>query len=268
MNPTLVSVVMSVFNEEDFLADSIDSILNQTLADFEFIIIDDGSTDETSKILEKYRNIDKRIKIFSNISNLGIARSRNRGIRAATGKYIAIMDAGDLAYPQKFEKQVEFMEANEDLFILGTQGKWINEEGKTIGNYWNMPLKVDSIALYRTGGAIDPSIMAERALFDLIGLYNENLVMSLEFELYLRCLSRGLGMANLRERLVCVRERREGMTMKHIKIIQKNQLKLKLIYLPRFFCARNAFYTVRSLAGYILPSFVLIRIIKLGRRSN
>ena len=69
MNLPLVSVVMIVFNEEDYLADSIQSILNQTLADFEFIIIDDGSTDKTSEILEKYKEVDKRIKIFNNINN-------------------------------------------------------------------------------------------------------------------------------------------------------------------------------------------------------
>lgn len=268
MNSPLVSVVMIVFNEEDYLADSIQSILNQTLADFEFIIIDDASTDKTSEILEKYREVDKRIKIFYNVNNLGIAGSRNRGIKAAIGKYIGMMDAGDIAYPQKFEKQVEFMEAREELFILGTQGKWIDEEGKMIGNYWNMPSKVDSVALYRTGGTIDPSIMARRALFDLIGLYNENLVMSSQFDIYFRCLSRGLGMANLEERLIYVRERRTGMTLKHMKTIQKNQFKLKLTYLSRFFCVRNVFYTARSFVGYILPSSVLIRIVKLGRRSG
>ncbi len=267
MSPPLVSVVMSVYNEENYLKETIDSILNQTFSDFEFIIVNDGSTDGTVRLLNKYKEVDKRIKTISNQENIGIAGSTNRGIKYAAGKYIAIIDAGDLAHPQRLERQANFLESHDDVFILGTQGIWIAEDGRRIGD-WRMPLKVDSKALYGMGGAIHPSIMARRALFDIIGFYDEGLVMSQEFDLYMRCLESDLGMANLDDELVSIREREKGMTLSHLKTIQRNQLNLKIKYLPRFIGVWNIFYTFRSFIGYILPSFALSRIIRSNRRSR
>ena len=130
MNKPLVSVVIGVYNEEDYLKETIDSILNQTLADFEFIIIDDGSEDKTQNILNEYKKIDCRIKLISNRKNLGISKSTNIGIKNAEGKYIAIMDAGDLSNRRRLEKQAKYLEARDDVYILGTQGRWIDGEGK------------------------------------------------------------------------------------------------------------------------------------------
>lgn len=265
MSPPLVSVVMSVYNEENYLKETIDSILNQTFSDFEFIIVNDGSTDGTVRLLNKYKEVDKRIKTISNQENIGIAGSTNRGIKYAAGKYIAIIDAGDLAHPQRLEMQANFLESHNDVFILGTQGIWIADDGRRIGD-WRMPLKVDSKALYGTGGAIHPSIMARRALFDIIGFYDEGLVMSQEFDLYMRCLESDLGMANLDDELVSIREREKGMTLSHLKTIQRNQLKLKTKYLIRFCSFWNIAYTVRTLVGYLMPIFMLVRLIKRQRR--
>lgn len=266
MNKPLVSVVMSVYNEEDYLKETINSILNQTLADFEFIIINDGSEDKTQDILNEYKKIDCRIKSISNRKNLGIAKSTNIGIKNAEGKYIAIMDAGDLSHRRRLEKQTECLKARDDIYILGTQGRWIDGKGKAIGN-WKMPLNVDGKALYEKGGAIHPSIMVRRALFDIIGLYDESLTMSQEFDLYMRSLKRGLRMANLEDELICVRERGGGMTLKHLKTIQKNQLTIKIKYLPAFFGFWNVVYTTRSLGGYLIPSLILTTIVKYHRRK-
>jgi hypothetical protein len=265
MNKPLVSVVMSVYNEEDYLKETIDSILSQTLADFEFIIINDGSEDKTQNILNEYKKIDCRIKLISNRKNLGIAKSTNIGIENVEGKYIAIMDAGDLSHRQRLEKQTKYLETRDEVYILGTQGRWIDGEGKAIG-IWKMPVSVDGKALYETGGAIHPSIMARRALFDVIGLYDETLMMSQEFDLYMRSLKKGLRMANLEDELICVRERNNGMTLKHLKTIQKNQLKIKLKYLPTFFGFWNTIYTVRSFVGYIIPTYMLMKIVKRMKR--
>jgi len=266
MNKPLVSVVMSVHNEEGYLKGTIDSMLNQTLADFEFIIINDGSSDKTQDILAEYKKMDNRIKLVSNHENLGIAKSTNIGIKKAEGKYIAIMDAGDLSHRQRLEKQTNYLEARDDVFILGTQGRWIDRDGKKIGN-WKLPKKIDSKMLYKTGGAIHPSIMAKRDLFDIVGLYDENLVMSQEFDLYMRSMKRGLDMANLEDELICIRERGKGMTLRHLKTIQKNQLKIKIRYLTSFFSLWNVIYTIRSLAGYLIPSYALIKVIKYTRRK-
>ena len=101
----LVSVVMSVFNSEEYVSKAIESILNQTFNDFEFIIVNDGSVDGTPDILEKYGKNDKRIKIITH-ENKGLTKCLNIGINNSSGKYIARQDADDFSYPERIENQV------------------------------------------------------------------------------------------------------------------------------------------------------------------
>jgi len=115
-----VSIVMSVYNAQKYLDEAIESILNQTYSNFEFIIINDGSTDKSLEIIENYAKKDSRI-IVINRENKGLIYSLNEGIRKANGKYIARMDADDISLPQRLEKQVEFMEKNKNIGICGTQ---------------------------------------------------------------------------------------------------------------------------------------------------
>lgn len=110
-HPT-VSVVMSVYNGEQFLSEAIDSILAQSYRDFEFLIIDDGSTDETLEILTRYAALDSRIQIIRNSQNLMLVRSLNRGLALAKGKYIARQDADDISLPRRLERQVNYLEEN------------------------------------------------------------------------------------------------------------------------------------------------------------
>jgi glycosyltransferase involved in cell wall biosynthesis len=107
----LVSVVMSVFNGQAFLSEAVESILQQTLRDFEFVVIDDGSTDGTGDILSTFVERDKRMRVFRQ-ENQGRPKSLNDGIALASGKYIARMDADDIALPDRLGKQVDFMERN------------------------------------------------------------------------------------------------------------------------------------------------------------
>ena len=115
----LVSVVMPAYNTEKYISEAIESILNQTFKDFEFIIIDDGSTDKTWEIIQSYAEKDKRIIPVKNEKNLKISRTLNKGIAMSKGKYIARMDADDWSYPSRLEKQVEFMERNTDVVVSG-----------------------------------------------------------------------------------------------------------------------------------------------------
>jgi glycosyltransferase involved in cell wall biosynthesis len=116
--PPSISVVMPVYNGEQFLAEAIQSILNQTYLDFEFIIIDDGSTDKTSEILTSFR--DRRISHIKNEVNIGNHTSRNIGMKIARGKYICAMDADDIAFPERLEKQHSYMEGNKETGICGS----------------------------------------------------------------------------------------------------------------------------------------------------
>ena len=128
MRDIKISVVMAVYNGEKYLAESINSILNQTYSNFEFIIIDDCSTDHTWEIITNYT--DPRIKVIKNQKNLKLPSSLNLGLRMACGEYIARMDADDIASPDRFEKQINYMEKNKDVAVIGGSFQVINEDGK------------------------------------------------------------------------------------------------------------------------------------------
>lgn len=115
-----ISVVMPTYNTPvSFLQEAVESILNQTFPDFEFIIVDDGSTNESVEYLNNIR--DQRVRIIRNPVNIGITKSLNIGFKAAKGKYIARMDSDDISLPERFEKQYDFMESHPDVFVCGTR---------------------------------------------------------------------------------------------------------------------------------------------------
>lgn len=129
----LVSVIIPVYNANGFLPAALESVLNQTYKDFEIIAIDDGSGDDSYKILKDYAKRDSRLRVFRNRRNLNISNTLNRGIKLARGRYIARMDADDIALPKRLSRQIKFLIAHPKVIILGGQVKTININGKTIG---------------------------------------------------------------------------------------------------------------------------------------
>ena len=115
----LISVVLPAYNVQDTIGESIDSILSQTFTDFELIIINDGSQDNTEEVIHAYS--DKRIRYYRNEKNEGLIYTLNRGLDLAQGKYIARMDADDVSLPTRFEKQVKVMEESPNIVVCGTQ---------------------------------------------------------------------------------------------------------------------------------------------------
>jgi len=117
-NPT-VSVLMPAYNAEKYIAESIESILNQTFSDFEFIIINDGSTDNTAKIIREYARRDSRIKFIDNKKNMGVAKTRNQLLDNAVGKYIAYQDSDDISLAHRLAYQVDFLDSHPDISVVG-----------------------------------------------------------------------------------------------------------------------------------------------------
>ena len=115
-----VSVITPAYNCEKYIKKAIESILNQSYKDFEYIIIDDNSTDKTWKIIKSFANKDTRIKAYINKRNLGIPLNRNRGIKLARGKYIVWQDADDISKKHRIKKLYEFMENNKEVGICGS----------------------------------------------------------------------------------------------------------------------------------------------------
>lgn len=177
---------MSVYNtKEEYLREAIDSILNQSFSSFEFIIVDDASNDETKKILSSYS--DERIRMIKNDVNHGLTYNLNRTLEVSSGKYIARMDADDVAHPDRIERQVRYMEENEEVNILGS---YMNCGG-TIRTYWDdKPWEYRKVALlFENIGLGHPSVMFRKSFLDEHKLkYDETMKKSQDFELWTRCI--------------------------------------------------------------------------------
>jgi glycosyltransferase involved in cell wall biosynthesis len=130
-NPT-ITVLMSVYNSEMHLREAIESILNQTFRDFEFLIFNDASTDNSPNILQEYALDDKRIRLVDNKVNLGLTQSLNKGIELARGEYIARQDADDISFAHRLEKQLSFFEKHPEVGLLGSHFIEIDEHGKRV----------------------------------------------------------------------------------------------------------------------------------------
>ncbi len=167
-----VTVLMSIYNGEKYLSEAIDSILAQTFSDFEFLIIDDASTDKTSSILVDYQKQDKRIRVVTNSNNIGLTRSLNIGIGLAQGMYIARMDADDISLPPRLEKQVLFLDNNPEYAVVGS---WFIRVAKGQEVVEQRPSDYRHIAskLFYGNPIAHPTVMFVKAIVISVGGYNE-----------------------------------------------------------------------------------------------
>ena len=183
-----VSVVMSVYNGSCYLRESIESVLNQTFHDFEFIIIDDGSTDESWDVLTQYAEGDQRIRLVQNECNIGLTKSLNEGLRLAQGTYIARQDADDISLPQRFEKQVRAFEQYSDAVLVSSNIELIDAEGhflKTIERNCSPELVVWYL-LFHNHLAGHSQVMFRRSPVQVLGGYDEAYRYSQDYELWCR----------------------------------------------------------------------------------
>ncbi|NDW09800.1 glycosyltransferase family 2 protein [Dysgonomonas sp. 520] len=204
-----VSVVMPAYNAEKYLKEAIDSILNQTYKNFEFIIVDDGSTDKTSEIIESYT--DNRIKLLKNDKNRGLIYSANIAIRVATGKYIARMDADDISLPERLEKQVLFLEKNNEVSILGTS--YVRSDNNKQVHH---PENTELIKIYLLEGTTfaHPSVMIRRNNIVQYNLFFQDEYISAEdYALWTSFSMKNLNMANLQDVLVYYRIHNEQISV-------------------------------------------------------
>lgn len=160
----LISVCIAVYNRQKFIQAAIESVLNQTYQNFEIIIIDDGSKDDTVSIIESIA--DSRIKLFKNESNQGVVYTRNRYLELANGEFIAILDSDDLWFPDKLEKQYHFFASQPDYGICGTTARKEYENGST--EIWNYPSSDSDIRARLLWGSsmVHSSVMFRKNIMD------------------------------------------------------------------------------------------------------
>lgn len=172
----LVSVVLPVYNAEKFIKEALESVLNQDYKNFEVIVIDDGSSDNSLKILQHYASVDKRVRLFSR-ENKGLAKTLNEGIMHSKGKYIARMDADDICLPNRFSKQINYLMKHPEIKLLGGGLKLIDQEGLLCG--YHVPYsgyKRLKKILFNQGCCFSHSaIMFEKKVALEFGGYNESI---------------------------------------------------------------------------------------------
>lgn len=184
---TLISVIMSVYNAEPYLQMAVESVLDQTFADFEFIIIDDGSTDGSLRIIEDYANKDPRIQIIQNAERMRLSKSLNKGLAAARGIYIARMDADDISLPNRLQIQLDYLERHPEIGVVGGQIRFIDEK-----NQVNREGRLDtSTALVKWdlnfGSALcHPAVMMRKELVTSAGGYSDEMVYAQDYDLWRR----------------------------------------------------------------------------------
>lgn len=187
-----VSVIMPVWNSECYLTEAVDSILYQTFSDFELIALDDGSTDKSLEILHNFAKKDSRVKVIA-CEHQGYSPLLNLGLSMAKGEYIARMDSDDVCLPERFEKQVGFLDNYLDYVAVGSQALRITPEGDPIG-YFRVETDYDNILIEQIKGRgviIHPSVMIRRSKLSLIGGYRSEFEPGEDFDLFLRLIEVG-----------------------------------------------------------------------------
>ena len=208
-----VSIIMSVYNSEKYLKDAIDSILRQTFPDFEFIVINDGSTDASKDIIAGYS--DSRIRLVEQ-SNTGLTKALIAGVKKAEGEYIARMDSDDISMPARLKRQIEFMELNPLYGAVGTSAEIIDDGGIVIKkaivpHSWFFIKK-----LLKYGNCfLHGSMMIRRDDYMRVGGYREGFIISQDYDLWLR-LSRVKKMKNLNETLYCWRHTHSNISFNRL----------------------------------------------------
>lgn len=197
-----VSFLMSVYNAERYLRQTVESILNQTYQDFEFVVINDGSTDRSLAILQNYAAQDKRIRLIHR-ENRGIPATRNELVAQARGELIAVMDADDIAFPDRLALQVAFLLKNPETVWVGGAFDLIDDRGRRLTRV-EMPQSNDEIQALLVQGStsfLHPGAMIRRSALLKVGGYDEALPTAHDLDLWLK-LSEVGKLANLKEPVV------------------------------------------------------------------
>jgi glycosyltransferase involved in cell wall biosynthesis len=253
-----VSVVMAVYNGARYVGQAVDSILGQTLDDFEFLIVNDGSTDNTPMILRSYD--DPRISILDNERRIGLASSLNRGISRARAEYIARQDADDISYPERLFRQVRYLDQHPGVGVLGATTQWIDSENGPL-QVW--PLGGDNAVLQRrlmwTCPLIHGSTTFRRQCVSEVGGYDDSMRTGQDYDLWLRisetwdiaCLPDILYTYRWHSGMASVKHKEEQM--RHAQLCRARAIRRRLSYAKR----------VLGLGGNCLPP----RLCGLSRRQ-
>lgn len=256
MKKTLVSILMPAYNAEKYIAEAIESILEQTFKDFELIISDDTSSDKTWEIIKKYKQKDRRIVATRNKKNRYIAENRNLLIKSAKGKYIAWQDADDISVSNRIQKQFEFMEKNPRVGIVGGYLEFFGESGvKSIRKYAETDKELRK-NIFRFSPVAQPTAMIRKKCFDELGLYNPKYPPAEDIDMSFRIGSKYF-FANIPQITLRYRDHQKSATYKKLRKIELTTIDIRRKYNNKFGYHMNfidiLYNLLQLISVYLIP---------------
>lgn len=225
MNSPLVSVFIPVYNCQDYIKDSLESIINQTYHNLEIILVDDGSTDDSVKIIQSIS--DERIRLIQNNENMGIPYTRNVGIKEAKGKYLVIMDSDDISSLDRVEKQVDFLESNPDIDAVGSYYiKFGGRFDRKIKTQFTQPEEIKILLLFFNPIANPSAAMRMKTIIENNLEYNLNYFVAQDYGMWAQ-LSKVGNISIIPEYLLRYRSGHENITKKSKK--EKTEKRIRII---------------------------------------
>lgn len=245
---------MSVYNGARDLREAIESILNQSFADFEFIIINDASNDNSPEIINEYAAKDNRIRVINNEFNLGLTKNLNRAIKESKGEYLARFDCDDISYPERFKMQAEFLDKNPNCALVGAWADIVDDNGKIMRT---VKYPTDSKDLKKVLISYNPFFhslaMFRKSAIDAVGPYDESWRFAQDYELWLR-IAEKYNIANIPQVLLGYRETTGSITASKNRKQVGFVLKAKMKALKRGqYSKLNYLHLLRSYISWVLP---------------
>ncbi|MBB4823649.1 glycosyltransferase involved in cell wall biosynthesis [Sporosarcina luteola] len=249
---TKLSVLTTIFNGEKYLKDMFESVFSQTFSDFEWIIVDDGSTDNTWKKLKKYQKFDERIRLYKLDTNKGVGYANRFALSLAQGEYIAKVDVDDISKPKRFEKQVDVLNAQPDIDVVDSYVEYfaadfdseISPRFCSMKNYYdnkvNKPWSSEEIAenLYWHCAVVNGAMMGRRKSIEFVG-YSAKTKLAEDYLLFYKMNISGMKFYKIRENLVRIRISNESLTARQFHLISEANLNVKRFGLESFLKSDN-----------------------------
>lgn len=238
-----VTILMPCYNSADFLHKAINSILNQTYRNFEFIIIDDGSNDQTPAIIEHYAKQDSRIKFYKNEVNRKLIFTLNRGVQLAAGEYIMRMDADDISHPERLEKQLDFMIRHPETDICSAGYCYINLSDQEVQRSFpktSLPKSLYFQSFFST--PLTHAVILAKAEVLKKNPYDPDFIHSEDFELFSRLLSAGYNLRNLKEILYYVRINPQSVSYRFERVQTETHTRISKRNILNYFNKKFEFF--------------------------
>lgn len=224
-----VSVLMPAYNAEKYISDSIDSILIQTFSDFEFVIIDDCSTDKTWDIIQEYSQKDKRIVAIKNEKNLGIAGNRNKLKKLSKGEYIMWQDADDISMEDRMQRQVDVLDKDSSIGIVGGYLQFFDETGDLNIRKYDSKDSVLRQNIFRYSPVAQPASMIRKKVLDQVGDYDLNYPPAEDLDMSFR-IGKNYKFSNVQKIVLKYRETHTGATFTSLKKMELSTISIRLRY--------------------------------------